>query len=80
MVGFDGVTARLRSSAAVTVRFAVPETSPLVAVMVELPSLAPVASPALSMVATASAEEVQTTVALRSCVEVSENTPVAENC
>ncbi len=70
--------------ALVTVRVLLPEMLPLVAVTVVLPVLAALASPAvpalLLTLATAGLEEDQLTSCVRSCVELSENTPVAVNC
>ena len=59
-----------------TVRVVVPETPPVVALMVVCPAFTPVASPlvalALLMVATFLFDELQVTDFVRSCVELSE--------
>jgi hypothetical protein len=70
IVGFVGVTASDTSVGAVTVSVAVPETPLTLAVMVEEPTLTPVASPmlllVLLMVATLVVPEVQFAVAVTS--------------
>jgi hypothetical protein len=78
--GFAGVTAIDCNVAAVTVRVAVPVTEPDFAVMEELPAETAVARPAALMVATAGAAEAQVTLAVRFCVLLSVNVPVAVNC
>ncbi len=69
---------------AVTVRLAVLETPPDVAVIVVEPAATEVASPfeptALLIAATDVADELQVTVVVRFCVEPSEYVPVAVNC
>src|SRR5688572_12486877 len=71
-------------SAGVTVRVVVPETPPETAVIVVVPTAAPVARPseppAFEIVATPSSEDSQVTDAVRSCVEASVYVPVAVNC
>jgi hypothetical protein len=62
------VTAIDESVGAVTVSVAVPEMLPDVAVMVEVPAIKVVASPAALMVATVLVPELQVTVDVRSCV------------
>lgn len=61
-----------------------PETVPDVAVIVVVPTLFAVANPcepgAVKMIATEASDEVQVTVVVRSCAELSENTPSALNC
>ena len=63
---------------------AVVETLPDIAVILVVPALTPLASPfepaALLMVATAVLVELQVTVVVRFCVELSEYVPVAVNC
>jgi hypothetical protein len=69
------------SSAAVTVKVVLPETPPMVAEIVALPTAAPVASPPGSaIVATAVLDELHETRDGRSCLELSEKMPVALNC
>jgi hypothetical protein len=84
MLGLVGVTARDTSVAGVTVRMVEPVMLPNAAVIVVWPAAAHVARPlepaALLTVATAVADELQVTVAVRSCVVVSENVPVAVKC
>ena len=60
-----GVTAMVRSPAGVTVRTAVPEMSPEVAVMVEAPVPTPVAKPALETVAVEVTDDDQVTELVR---------------
>lgn len=84
MLGLVGVTAMDTSFAAVTVRVVEPETPSRTAVMVVLPTPADVARPSLpavvETVATVAFDEVQVTVAVRSCFELSEYIPVALSC
>ena len=85
MLGLGGVTWIDTSVAAVTVRFALGElTAPRLAPMVAKPTPVAAASPAepaaLLIVATAESDEDHVTCEVRSCVEWSENTPVALNC
>jgi hypothetical protein len=73
IVAEAGVTAIDTSVWTVTVREAVPVVLPEVAVMVTGPPTAtPVAKPALLIVAVPVADEVQTTLPVRFCVELSE--------
>jgi hypothetical protein len=78
--GFAGVTAIDCSVAAVTVRSVEPEIDDDVAVIVEVPTPAPLARPAALIVAVAVVPEDQVTVDVRFCVEPSLNVPVAVNC
>jgi hypothetical protein len=78
--GFAGVTAIDCSVAAVTVSNVDPAIDDDVAVMVEVPTPAPVASPDALIVAVAVVPEDQVTVDVRFCVEPSLNVPVAVNC
>jgi methylglyoxal synthase len=78
--GFAGVTAMDCSVAAVTVRSVEPEIDDDVAVMVEVPTPAPVASPDALIVAVAVVPELHVTVLVRFCVVPSLNVPVAVNC
>jgi hypothetical protein len=80
IVGFEGVTAIDCSVAAVTVSVVEPFTVPDVALMVEVPTPAPVASPAAVIVATVVVPELQVAVAVRFWVVPSLNVPVAVNC
>src|SRR5438046_231021 len=57
-----------------------PDTAPTDAVMVELPTVTPVAKPELLMVAMLPDDEVQIARLLTSCVELSVNVAVAVNC
>jgi hypothetical protein len=59
------------SVAAVTVSVVLPETAPLVALMVVLPAFSADAKPALLIVAVAVLDEAQVTLAVRFCVELS---------
>ena len=72
MVGLLGVTAIDCNTAAVTVNVVDPLIPPRAALMVEVPALTPVASPAVVIVATAVVPEVQVTWLVRFCVEASE--------
>src|ERR1700733_7231650 len=78
--GFAGVTAIDCSVAAVTVSKVEPEIDDDVAVIVELPTPAPLARPAVLIVATVAVPEVQVTVDVKFCVVPSLKVPVAVNC
>jgi hypothetical protein len=78
--GFAGVTAIDCSVAAVTVSTVDPLTEPDVALMVLVPTPAPVAKPVLVMVATEVVAEPHVTDVVRFCVLLSLNVPVAVNC
>jgi hypothetical protein len=78
--GFAGVTAIDCSVAAVTVSKVEPLIDDDVAVIVELPTPAPVARPTALIVAMVVVPEVQVTVDVRFCVEPSLKVPVAVNC
>jgi hypothetical protein len=78
--GFAGVTAIDCSVAAVTVSTVDPEIAPDVALIVEVPTPAPVARPAAVIVATDVVPELHVTVPVRFCVVPSLNVPVAVNC
>jgi hypothetical protein len=78
--GFAGVTAIDCSVAAVTVSTVEPEIDDDVAVMVEVPTPAPVASPDALIVAVAVVPELHVTVPVKFCVEPSLKVPVAVNC
>ena len=65
---------------AVTVRVAVPEMPALKAVIVEVPAARPCASPAALIVAAVVLEDDHAAVAVKFCVELSVNVPVAVNC
>src|SRR6266704_2021138 len=84
MLGFVGVTAIEERVAFVAVSVVLPETSPSVAVIVVVPAATDVAKPceppALLIVATPAAEELQVTWVVRSCVVLSLKVPVAVNC
>src|SRR6266568_3462706 len=84
MLGVVGVTVIVDRIAAVTVSVVFPETSPSVAVIVVVPAATDVAKPceppALLIVATPAAEELQVTWVVRSCVVLSLKVPVAVNC
>ena len=75
-----GVTARDARFAALTVTARLPVIALAVAVIVELPSFKPVASPLTVIGATLGEEETHATVPVMSCVVESENVPVAVNC
>ena len=66
--------------AAVTVRLAVPEIVPDMAVIVEVPTATPCASPVVLTVATGLADDFHVAEAVRSCVLPSLRVPVAVNC
>src|SRR5271167_2279075 len=78
--GFAGVTAIDCNVAAVTVRTVEPLIAPDVALIVEVPTPAPVARPAALIVAVEVVPELQVTVPVRFCVVPSLNVPVAVNC
>jgi len=78
--GFAGVTEIDCSVAAVTVSKVEPLIDDDVAVMVEVPTPAPVARPAALIVAVVVVPEDQVTVLVRFCVVPSLNVPVAVNC
>ena len=84
MLGLVGFTDMDTSVAEVTVSEFEPDMLPDTAVIVVEPAAAAVANPlepaALLMPATASSDELQVTVVVRSCVVLSENVPVATNC
>ena len=71
-VSLDGVTAIEVSTGAETVSRVVPCTLLKVAVIVVLPKVNPLASPAAVMVATLGEEELQVTDEVRFCVLLSE--------
>lgn len=81
---FEGVTVIDRSVAGVTVRTVFPEIIPTDAEMVVVPADTEVARPsepeALLMVARFVLDEAHATSAVKSCVEASENVPMAVNC
>ena len=77
--GFAGVTAIDTSVGAVTVRVVVPLRAPEAALIVLVPAATPVANPPALIVATLVVCEVQVTVLVKFCVELSENVPVAVN-
>jgi hypothetical protein len=78
--GVAGVTAIDCSVAAVTVSKVEPLMDDDVAVIVAVPTPAPLASPAVLIVAVAVVPELQVTVLVRFCVVPSLNVPVAVNC
>src|SRR5271163_1345066 len=78
--GFAGVTAIDCNVAAVTVRTVEPLIAPDVALIVEVPTPAPVARPAVVIVAVVVVPDDQVTVDVRFWVEPSLNVPVAVNC
>ena len=78
--GFAGVTAIDCNVAAVTVNTVEPLIVPDVAVIVEFPTPAPVASPAALIVAMDVVPEDQVTLDVRFCVVPSLHVPVAANC
>ena len=84
IVGPDGDTVIELSDALLTVKDALPETPPDVAVIVVFPAATALATPfvpaVLLMVATAVDEELQLTELVRFCVLPSLNVPVATNC
>jgi len=84
MLGLVGVIAMDTSVAELTVRVVDPEMLPDDAVIVVEPVAAAVADPlepvALPIVTTPVLDELQVADAVRSCVVLSENVPVAVNC
>ncbi len=80
MLGLTGVTARESRVAEFTVRIALPEMLPEVAVMVVVPTETAVARPLLSIVATAGLDEVQVTCMVISLFVPLLYVPVAANC
>src|ERR1700675_154692 len=80
MVGVAGVTAIDDSVAAVTVNVVDPTTAPLVALIVDVPTFTAVANPAALIVAVAVVPDAHVTLAVKFCVELSLNVPVAVNC
>ena len=84
MVGATGVTAMETSAAGVTVKVVEPKIAPNVAVMVTAPWLTELASPldpdALLIETTPELEELQVTMVVSGCVELSVYVPVAANC
>src|SRR6202041_3230344 len=78
--GFAGVTAIDCSVAAVTVSAVDPLTVPDVALIVDVPTPAPVPSPPAVIVATVVVPELHVAVLVRFCVVPSLNVPVAVNC
>src|ERR1700723_1266442 len=80
MTGLAGSTAIETRSAALTVAEAVPLIAPEVAVTVNVPTSFAVARPPVVIEATLVGDVLHTTVADISCVELSENVPVAVNC
>jgi hypothetical protein len=79
MLGFMGVTPIDTRVAAVTARVVDPDTLPRVAVIVVVPGLTAVASPALLMEAMAALADFQATCDEMFHFEPSENKPVAVN-
>jgi hypothetical protein len=79
MLGLDGVTAREDRVAVFTVRVALAEILPEVAVMVAVPTETAKASPASSIVATDVSDELQTTRLVKSTLVPLLNVPVAVN-
>jgi len=75
-----GVTKMDCKVAAVTVSVVLPLIIPEVAVMLEEPTLAPVAKPVVLIVATALDADAQATLPVKFCVLLSLNVPVAVNC
>ena len=75
-----GVTASDTSTACPTFKVAVAVIEPDVAVIVALPTPAPVATPPATIVATPVADELQLTDPVRFCVLPSLYVPVAVNC
>lgn len=79
-LGVSGVSDTEDRVAAVTVRAAVPDLLPEVAVMVVVPALTAVARPLLLTVATVALDELQVTTVVISWLVPSENMPAAANC
>jgi hypothetical protein len=80
IVGFIGVTVMDWRVAAVTVSVVEPAMEDDVAVIVEVPTVVPVARPAAVMVAAAVFDELHVALAVRFCVVPSLKVPVAVNC
>jgi hypothetical protein len=80
MVAFCGLMVMDCKTAGPTFSVPEPETEPIVAVMVELPTVTAVAKPELLTVATLPDEEVQVAKVLTSCVVLSVKVAVAVNC
>ncbi len=80
IAGLEGETAIETRFAGFTVRVVEPDTFPEVAVTVVEPAARAVASPVELIVAREVLPELQVTEAVRSCVVLSENVPVAANC
>ena len=80
MLGLGGATARESRVAEFTVRVALPEILPDVAVMVVVPMETAKASPALSIVATDGLDELQVTCVVKSFLVPLEYVPMAINC
>lgn len=78
--GLAGVMASETRFAGLTVRVVEPDTFPEVAVTVVAPAARAVASPAELIVAMEVLPELQETEAVKFCVVLSENIPVAANC
>ena len=79
-LGVSGVTDTEDKVAVVTVRVAVPDLVPEVAVMVVVPALTAVARPLLLTVATVALDELQVSAVVISRLVPSENMPAAANC
>lgn len=79
MDGFAGVTA-IEVNVTATANTVAPLTVPEVAVIVVVPAATPVASPAVLIVATAAADELQVAELVRFWVLPSLKVPVAVNC
>src|SRR6185437_3869438 len=82
-VGTIGLSGEIRidwSVAVVTFSMAEPLIAPEVAVIVTVPVLIPLTRPDVFTTARAPSEDVHTTCDVRSCVLLSEKTPVAVNC
>jgi hypothetical protein len=75
-----GVTAIDWITAAVTVRVVDPLTVPIVALIDEVPICKVLARPPEAIVATVGVADAHVTWLVRSCVELSDNVPVAVNC
>lgn len=80
MLGLAGVTDMEDRTTEVTVRVALPELFPEVAIMVEVPAATPVARPVLLTDATDVLDELQMTCMVISWLVPSEYVPVAANC
>lgn len=78
--GFAGVTAIEARTGEITVSVVVPCTVPETAVIVVLPVMTPLASPAELIVATVGADELHVADAVKSCVLPSLYVPMASNC